>query len=318
MNMRHTRFGLGIALLLLVVSCMRMPAAPTAQGPVPRPAAPAPGLIVLQSDESRAYADVTQAIIARWKGKVEVHQLNPYLEIDEDVQARVQSSPKQLVVAVGLPAARHARRLTGKKVVFCQVFNYEQAKLVTPWMKGVSALPPPSEQFRAWKNLSPDLSVVSVITGKGLQGLVRDAAAAAKNNGIVLRHIEVNSDLELRYAFERTSPEIKALWLVPDNRVLSREVLRDVLSLSQKRKAQVMVFNEQLLPLGGVLSVDGSADDIAEQVLWRVSQANRGDAIPGPDITPLTKINMRFNPAMIKQLGLRPTSQSPAANGDVS
>lgn len=318
MHTRYSRFGLGIALLLLVASCARVPTAPVAQAPVPRPAASPPGLIVLQSDESRAYADVTQAIVARWKGKVEVHQINPYLEVDEETQARVQSSPKQFVVAVGLPAARHARRLAGKKVVFCQVFNYEQAKLVTPWMKGVSALPPLGEQFRAWKNLSPDLSVVSVITGKGLQGLVRDAAAAAKDNGILLRHIEVNSDLELRYAFERTSPEIKALWLVPDNRVLSREVLRDVLTLGQKRKAQVLVFNEQLLPLGGILSVDSSADDIAEQVLSRVSQASRGEAIPGPDVTPLTKLNMRFNPAMIKQLGLRPTSQSPAVNGDVS
>ncbi len=318
MNTRYSRFGLGIALLLLVAGCVRWPTTPTSQAPASRPAASPPGLIVLQSDESRAYADVTQAIIARWKGRVEVYQLNPYLEIDEETQARVQSSARQLVVAVGLPAARHARRLTGKKVVFCQVFNYEQAKLVTPWMKGVSALPPLDEQFRAWKNLSPDLTAVSVITGKGLQGLLRDAASAARDNGINLRHIEVNSDLELRYAFERTSPEIRALWLVPDNRVLSREVLRDVLALGQKRKAQVLVFNEQLLPLGGVLSVDSSAEDIAEQVLARVSQASRSEVIPGPDVTPLTKLNVRFNPNMIKQLGLRPMSHAIMINGDVS
>ncbi len=317
MNTRYSRFGLGIALLLLVASCARMSTPPIAQTPAPRPPAP-PGLIVLQSDESRAYADVTQAIAARWKGKVDVYQLNPYLEIDDETLANVQSSTKQVVVAVGLPAARHARRLTGKKVVFCQVFNYEQAKLVTPWMKGVSALPPVGEQFRAWKNLSPDLTAVSVITGKGLQGLVREAAAAAKDNGIALRHIEVNSDLELRYAFERTSPEIRALWLIPDNRVLSRNVLRDVLTLGQQRKAQVLVFNEQLLPLGGVLSVDSNADDIAEQVLARVTQASRGEVVPGPDVTPLTKLNVRFNPTLIKRLGLGSTSQLPVVRRDIS
>lgn len=317
MNTRYSRFGLGIALLLLVASCARMSTPPIAQTPAPRPQAP-PGLIVLQSDESRAYADVTQAIAARWKGKVDVYQLNPYLEIDDETLANVQSSTKQVVVAVGLPAARHARRLTGKKVVFCQVFNYEQAKLVTPWMKGVSALPPVGEQFRAWKNLSPDLTAVSVITGKGLQGLVREAAAAAKDNGIALRHIEVNSDLELRYAFERTSPEIRALWLIPDNRVLSRNVLRDVLTLGQQRKAQVLVFNEQLLPLGGVLSVDSNADDVAEQVLARVTQASRGEVVPGPDVTPLTKLNVRFNPTLIKRLGLGSTSQLPVVRRDIS
>lgn len=316
MHTRYLRFGLSIGLLLLLASCAGLPSARTA--PAPRPLAPAPGLIVLQSDESPAYAHVTQALVARWKGKVEVFQLNPYLEADAETQARVQSSAKQLVVAVGLPAARHARRLTGKKVVFCQVFNYEQAKLVTPWMKGVSALPPLGEQFRAWKNLSPDLTAVSVITGKGLQGLVREATVAAKDSGIALRHIEVNSDLELRYAFERTSPEIRALWLIPDNRVLSRDVLRDVLTLGQQRKAQVLVFNEQLLPLGGVLSVDSNADDIAEQVLARVTQSSRADMVPGPDVVPLTKLNVRFNPAMIKRLGLQSTSQLPVARRDLS
>lgn len=313
MRTRYLRFGLGIGLLLLLASCAGVPPSGTVQVPVPRPPGPPPGLIVLQSDESRAYADVTQAIIARWKGKVEVYQLNPYLETDDEMQTRLQSSGKQLMVAVGLPAARQARRLTGKKVVFCQVFNYEQAKLVTPWMKGVSAVPPLGEQFRTWKNLSPDLTAVSVITGKGLQGLFREAATAAKDHGIALRHIEVNSDLELRYAFERTSPEIRALWLIPDNRVLSREVLRDVLTLGQQRKAQILVFNEQLLPLGGLLSVDSSADDIAEQVVTRVTQASRGEVVPGPNLTPLTKLNVRFNTVMIKRLGLRQL----AVGGDV-
>lgn len=318
MHNHYLRFGLGLALLLLLASCTGLRTPPPEQASMSRPPSTPPGLIVLQSDESRAYADVTQAIVARWKGKVEVHQLNPYLEIDDETQARVQASAKQFVVAVGLPAARQARRLTGKKVVFCQVFNYEEARLVTPWMKGVSALPPLGEQFRAWKNLSPDLTTVTVITGKGLHGLLRQATAAAKDNGIALRHVEVKSDLELRYAFERTSPEIRALWLVPDNRVLSRDVLRDVLTLGQKRKAQVLVFNEQLLPLGGVLSVDSDADDIAEQVLARITQASRGDALTGPAVTPLTKLNVRFNPAMIKRLGLRPTSQSPAVRHEIS
>lgn len=311
-------FGLTLGLLLLA-SCAGVPPTPRAAPSPPRPPVTPPSLVILQSDESPAYAEVAQAIAARWKGRVTLYPLHPHPAMNEETRARVQSSATQLVVAVGLPAARQARRLSGKKVIFCQVFNYEQAGLVTPWMKGVSALPPFGEQFRAWKALSPDLAAVSVITGKGLQGMMREAVAAANSNGIALRHIEVDSDLELRYAFERTSPEIRALWLIPDNRVLSRDVLRDVLALSQKRKAQVLVFNEQLLDLGGVLSVDTSAGDIAEQVLARLTQAvgaSRG--VPGPDVMPLTRLDVRYNATMIRKLGLRSTSQSPAPRRDVS
>lgn len=303
-------FGLSLCLGVFLAGCAALPPAPSGHAArAPSPAVrPLPGIAVLQSDASAPYADVTNAIAQQWQGVVEIYRLHADADQNAGTLREIQASAKPIVIAVGLPAASQARQLSGKKVIFCQVFNYEDANLLTPWMKGVSATPPVSAQFRAWKLLDPSVTRIAVITGKGLHDLMQEARAAAKEHQIHLQHIEVVSDIEMRYAFQRLDSDVRGLWLVPDNRVLSREVLRDVLSMSPSRNRQVLVFNEQLLPLGGIMSVEADPADVAQQVLARVRQATR-DTVPGPDVLGLTRINIELNQGVLERFGLSPPAQ---------
>ena len=264
---------------------------------------PATGLVVLLSDSTPVFTGVQREI-----GKKYPRQLATYTLDDEStypaVQKKIESSNEPVIVAIGLPAAQLARGLAGKKVIFCQVFNYEDAKLVTPWMKGVSATAPVSEQFRVWKALYPKLARVGVITGKNLQGLMEETQAAAKENHIRLDHVEVRSDKETLYAYKQLSPKMQGLWLVPDNRVLSRDVIRDIMAHSVKEGKQVSVFGRELLGLGGLISAETSYADIAEQVLLRVRQAQEASGVPGAPVIPLTRTVIRINTVMAKRLNL--------------
>ena len=145
-----------------------------------------------------------------------------------------------------------------------------------------------------------------MITGPRLQHIVDEARRAAAATGIELHHAEVGSDLETMYAFKQLSPTIQALWLVPDNRVLSSNAIRELLSNSRKLGKQVLVFSDQLLPLGGLLHFDSVASDIADQVIARSVQAFDSDStqLPGPPIVPLTRFDLAINPMAIKQFGL--------------
>ena len=210
-----------------------------------------------------------------------------------------------MVVAIGLHAARAAQSLDGKKVVFCQVFNYESGNLVTPSMKGVAAMPSVRELFHAWKTLSPKLRRVGVITGMNLGGLIDEARAAAAENRIDLVHVEVRSDRETLYAFKQLAPKIQGLWLVPDNRVLSLEVIRDMMVYGMREGKQMAVFSHQLLGLGGLMSAESNYGDIAEQVLARVRQAQEYAGVPGEPVTPLSKADIRINKVMAERLNLR-------------
>ncbi|WP_172426022.1 ABC transporter substrate-binding protein [Sulfuricaulis limicola] len=261
----------------------------------------APGVAILLSDRSPAFVGVQREIEKRVSQRIENYYLGGSEASNSAAQKKIQSSEISQVVAIGLPAARAARGLSGKRVVFCQVFNYEDTDLVTAWMKGVAATTPVDEQFRVWKQLSPRLKKVGVITGKNLHGLMEEARAAAHENGLELVHVEVRSDKETLYAYKQLVPKIQGLWLVPDNRVLSREVIRDVMAHSVREGKQVAVFSHQLLALGGLVSAESGYADIAEQVLERLKQTYRDTDAP---IAPLTRATIRINSVMARRLNL--------------
>lgn len=307
---RHTGSLFFVLVVLGLAGCAL---APTERGkpahpePSARPAIDAKNLVILQSDDSPAFAGVSRAIAAKVPGNVPVFSVRGNPAAEAKVARQLRRRDDQVVVAVGLDAALVARKLRGAKVVFCQVFNYEDFDLLTPWMKGVSAVPPPERQFQTWKKLDPGLKQLGVITGPHLRDLIAQAKAAAAANGIELTHAQVGSDLETLYAFKRLSPSIQGLWLLPDNRVLSRDTIRDILSYGRQQGKQIAVFAAQLLPFGGTLSFESVYADIAERVIARSRQAlqARGPDVPGPPVLALTRVDFKINPLAVKQLGLR-------------
>ena len=264
---------------------------------------PVSGIAIILSDNSPAFIGVQREIAKKFPQRVETYTLGDESKYST-VRKKIQSSDLPVIVAIGLPAARLAQGLSGKKVVFCQVFNYEDTELVTPWMKGVSATAPVREQFRVWKALYPKLTSVGVITGKNLQGLMEEAQAAAMENKIRLDHVEVRSDKETLYAYKQLAPKIQGLWLVPDNRVLSHDVIRDIMAHSVKEGKQVAVFGRELLGLGGLISAETSYADIAEQVLARVRHAQEVSGVPGAPVIPLTRTVIKINTVMAKRLNM--------------
>ncbi|MFQ5935390.1 MAG: ABC transporter substrate-binding protein [Acidiferrobacterales bacterium] len=270
---------------------------------VPVPVEALPGVAILVSKDVPAYTRVSGELTKRLK-RVKTYDLNGDAAESNHVLHQIQQSGIRQVVAIGLLAARTARRLSGKQVIFCQVFNYKDYYLVTPWMKGVSMLPRFSEQFRVWKELDPGLRNVAVITGTNQENIVTVAKQAAQMYGIKLIHREVHSDKEMLYAFKRLTSEVQGLWLLPDNRVLSTGVVRAVMSHSVRRGKQVLVFNTALLKIGGLISIQGEERDVAAQVLARLQQAHGEPEIPGPDVTPLSGMQLQINARMVKRLGL--------------
>lgn len=259
---------------------------------------------ILVSKDIPAYSQVSSELAKHLNQRHNTYWLDGDPVKNDEVIDRIQRSEHVQVVAIGLRAARAAQKLSGKQVIFCQVFNYQDYQLVAPSMKGVSVLPQPSEQFRIWKTLAPGLHRVAVITGPNLEPLVSQARAAADAYGIELLHEVVGSDKELLHAFKRLISQTQGLWLLPDNRVLSGGVIRTVMAYSVREGKQVLVFTPALLETGGLLSIKNSESDVAVHVLTRLRQAYGRKSVPGPDLAPLTKAMFQINARMAQHLGL--------------
>jgi hypothetical protein len=115
--------------------------------------------------------------------------------------------------------------------------------------------------------------------------------------------------MEYRYAFKQMAPKVQGYWLLPDNRVLSSDTLRDVMSFSMRNGKQVAVFSEDLLDLGGLFSIASDHQDIAQAVLHRLEQAQNSEEMPGSDIVYLDQAVLRINTVMARRLNLQIPAQ---------
>jgi len=261
-------------------------------------------VVVLVSEDIPAYSEVAQALAKMLGKRGSIHYLNgsPFENIKMLAAYKIEEN-KQFV-SIGLNASIAAKTLTNRQVIFCQVFNYPDYELLTARHKGVSMMPSMSKTFSTWRKLAPNITDIGVITGPGFEDMIQTAKAAARSNGITLHHETVTSDKEYQYSFKQLADNVQGYWLLPDNRVLSGNILSDVMTFSVRNKKQVAVFSEELLNRGGLFTTLSAPEDIAQHVLDRLEQAEDEEKVPGPDIVYLDKLILRINPVMAQRLNL--------------
>lgn len=286
---------------------------PPAPDPVPEPA-PEPALsrvAILVSDDIPLFNSVADKVRRRLEpGEHTVHNLDGHPANSNRIIEEIQGIEPDQVVSVGLLAAQVGRQLDGVPMIFCYVFNYQDHDLITPYSKGVNLLPPFGMQLEAWRELSPGLSRVGVITGPNQEDLVDEIQKASETQEIELFARTVHSDQEALYVFKRLTPDIQGLLLLPDNRILSPRVVREMMSYAARHRIQIVVFGSALLDFGAFMAITARDGDVADQVVARLGNLNDEGLPVGPDMTPLTRMDREINPDVAQHLGVVPAERS--------
>ncbi len=297
----------GVLACALLTSCTVAKKAPVESRPWPIPESQADKTPVKEPAPQPQILPPVAILPPRLPDSPEIFSLQGDSAASAQAIGKLNDSGRGHIVAIGPLAAQAASRLTDRQVIFCQVFNYQEQGLTAAHMRGVSVLPPAELQFRAWKSLDAGLRRVGVITGPGHEALIAQARRAAQFHGMELIHRVVHSDKEMLYTFKRLMPEIQGLWLLPDDRILSRRVLRDTMEYSSKHRKQVLVFHPQLLQLGGLMSVSAIPADVAEQVMSALHASSAGTPSPASGLLPLAGMHVEVNDQAAQQLQIRAT-----------
>ena len=197
--------------------------------PAPEKPQPRPRTEILLSGEAPAYREIAERLNDSLDDTTILHTLTGVAATDDRIVEQLRRSPHRQLVAIGLRAAIAARELTDKQVVFCQVVNFRDHRLVSESMKGVGAMPAPDKLFADWKSLSPQLRQVLVVTGDGFDDYIAMAREAASRSDIELIHRVVDTDREFAYTVKRDALPTQGHWMLADNRVLSFKTLKDVM-----------------------------------------------------------------------------------------
>ncbi len=259
---------------------------------------------ILVSEDIPAYTEVANELVKLLGTRGTLRLLTANKLNNYKIISKINTSEPSQIVSIGLNAAIASKPLKNRQLVFCQVYNYQNYALITARHKGVSMLPSLPLTFSTWRGLSPGTTDIGVISGPGMDDVIASAKASAKHYGLTLHYESVKSDKEFQYAFKKISTKVQGYWLLPDNRVLSENTLRNIMNFSVRNSKQVAVFSEELLKLGGLLSMSSAHHDIAQQVYERLEQAQAKDAIPGPDIVYPEKMDLHINSVMAGNLSL--------------
>ena len=256
-----------------------------------------PSVAIVISNSQPAYADVAVELAERLEN-YEVYDLGDDSQPPVSVLRRINDSNTDIVVAIGLRAARSSVAMSDKPVIFSQVFNHQDHDLLSENSRGIAAIPPLDAQIAAWKKIDPTLVRVGVIIGEGHEDLIEQARLAAERHEIELRVQITHSDQETLYFFRRMIRDIDGFWLFPDNRILSGRVLEEMLDDANRQQVPVTVPSESMLKLGASLSITTVAEDIARTIVKVIREIKSGRLAELPPITQLSEIRVETNGAI--------------------
>lgn len=271
-----------------------------------------PRTAVIVSAGVPAMTEIAAEVLRRGTDRVTVHLVVREPDVMARVLEELEDAKPDRIIAIGLPAAITARDFGKASTVFCQIFNYQDYGLISETSKGVYLLPPFELQLEAWRRLAPDLGRIGVVTGAGHDALLDEMRQAAAPFGIELHTRIVRNDREALHAFRELAPAIDGLWLLPDNRILSPDVAREMLAHSVERGKPVATFGEGLLRMGALLSMTSDPRDVVARVFERLEAVDATGRLGGPDMLPLKSVHTQINDDVAERMGLT----APAATAD--
>ena len=123
--------------------------------------------------------------------------------------------------------------------------------------------------------------------------------------GFTVRYLKI---LALAAMWFLGSISINYAACMPDNRILSASVLKELMSYGAKHGKQIVVFNDRLLNYGALMSFSSNNADVADQVIRMLQDLPSGRKAFRPGMLPLTKMRVRLNSKVAHDLGLSATS----------
>jgi ABC-type uncharacterized transport system substrate-binding protein len=253
-----------------------------------------PSVAIVLTGTQPAYTDVARELTERLQD-YDIYDLSDGSRPPISVLRLINDSNTGAIVAIGLRAAQSSVAMAAVPVVFSQVFNFQDHKLITENSRGVAALAPLDAQIAAWREVDPNIARIGAIVGEGHDDLIGEAQLAAQAQGIELRVQVTHSDQETLYFFRRMIRDIDGFWLLPDNRVLSGRVLQQMLTEASQQQVPVSVPSESMLQMGATVSMTTVASDIAETIVKVIRQIRAGNLNSVPPITQLSEIRVLSN-----------------------
>jgi len=242
------------------------------------------------------------------------HQVVAVYDMDGDPDrgrkylAEIETKVKpDLIFAVGIWALQAVvSRPTSVPVVYAMILNPPSIiGANTKNVTGASMNVPVEQPIRLFKQLGPQVKRIGAIFNRARTGyLVREAQAVAHEQGLELVTREVGSAKEVVGALESFQDGIDALWIVPDETLLSQAVVQQMLLFSYRRKLPLLGLSDRQAQMGALFTLSFASEDIGRQAAELAQAILSGRAVADVPYTSARKVYLTVNLRTAQKLGL--------------
>ena len=264
-------------------------------------------IAVIKSQYLPSYQQAFNGFKKVYAGELRVFDLKGDPQESEKVVIKLRKDPPDLILAIGLLAARVAEEnFHDIPIVYCMVFDPSRFGLYRKNITGVALDVSPSEMFPRLKELFPNARRIGVLFDpEKTRRTVDLAIKAAQDWGISLIPEEVHSAKDLPDAARILLGKIDLLWLIPDSTVVTPESLNFIFLTSLEDNLPVVAFSEDLIRAGAVMSLSPDPWTVGEQAGRLVQKVIEGKIPINIPHSHAEKIKVSFNMSIAKKIGLR-------------
>jgi len=270
----------------------------------------AQSVVVIKSRDQEAYDQVLESFV-KTCGSISMHQLVEYnLKGEEkswgDVAKEINMTPN-LILAMGPLAAQMAKEASPHiPVIFCMVSNPSRYGLAGENIVGISMDIPGATQFALYKTVMPHLKTIGVIYDpEKSNALIDEASQAAEKLGLELIKVPVSSHKTVPKALRGMLGKIDALWMVPDDTVLTTQSFRFFLVTSFEKKLPFLAISDIFVKVGALATIAPDPQELGQQLCHLVTQIQNGQLdLTKANILPPLESNLVINVKTAEKIGL--------------
>src|SRR5437764_6191047 len=275
---------------------------------LPLTQAMAQDIVVLKSHDLEPFNQAMAGFVAACPMHITEYDLRGTKKEESSIIQRLTAAKPRLIVAIGPLAAQVAReRLQDIPLIFVMVSNPPKHGLHGANLAGASLDIPVQMQLARYKALVHALKTLGVIYDPMKTGaMVTEARGIADTLGFQILAAPVSTPKEVPAALRSLLGKIDALWMVPDDTVVTPESFKFLLLTALENNLPFVTVSDIFVEAGALASLSPDYTDAGRQGCQLATDLESGRLRPAQAmVVPPDKVNLTINLKTASKIGLR-------------
>jgi putative ABC transport system substrate-binding protein len=273
----------------------------------------AQGITVIKSHDIEPFNQALAGFVSACNNRITEYDLRGSDKRKDRIMRQIAEAKPRLVLAIGSLAAQVAKEAVRDiPVVFFMVPNPHRYGLGGGNVVGISLDIPIERQFTMYTSLVPTLRTFGVIYDPEKTGtMVREAQAVAEKLGLRLLDAPATSPKVVPAALRSLLGKIDALWMVPDDTVVTPESFKFLLLEAFENNLPFLTVSDIFVEVGALASLFPDYADVGRQACQLARDIESGRLSPQKvDVVPPEKVNLAINLKTASKIGLMLSPES--------